>query len=207
MKTIIIDGYLNSEEAFFETLDYTEECFNLIATGNFTFADCKKVAKLTIDNALQNKVIALSDGYTKADLIYTLACNYNEYASQYKYRLMDNMKKKTAKFFRMLEMFSKPNTYNVVRLSDSVRKSPANDKHTYYVNCIIGEVNLYMIVWDIPHQVSNYSITFLNGKKVKDYEHIWMYSKDGFDNFRNFIYWFEKAKEDTLMPKELKDIK
>lgn len=207
MDTIIINGGLDSEEAFFETLNYTEECFNLIATGNFTFADCKKVAKLTIDNALQNKVIALSDGYTKADLIYTLACNYNEYASQYKYRLIDNMKKKTAKFFKLLDMFSKPNTFNVVRLSDGVTKPLANDKHIYYVECIIGKVNLYMIVWDIPHQVSNYSFTFLNGKEVKDYEHIQMCSEDGIKNFRNFIYNFEKAKKDTLASEGLKNIK
>lgn len=208
METIIIDGDLDTEEAFFKTINYTEECFNLIATGNYTFSDCKKVAKLTIDNALQNKVIAFSDGYTKADLIYTLACNYNEYASQYKYKLMDNMKKKTAKFFKLLEMFSKPNTFNMVRLSDSVRKISANDKHTYHVKCKIGHIWLYMIVWDIPHEVSNYSLTFMNGKEVKgDYEHIWMYSDDGIENFRNFIYWFEKAREDTLMLEGLRDIK
>ena len=63
METITIDGNLDTEEAFFKTLDYTKECFNLITKGNYTFGDCKKIAKLTIDNALQNKVIAFSDTF------------------------------------------------------------------------------------------------------------------------------------------------
>ena len=211
METITIDGNLDTEEAFFKTLNFTNECFNLITKGNYTFGDCKKIAKLTINNALQNKVIAFSDTFDKqikTDLIYTLASDYNEYASQYKYRLMDNMKKKTAKFFKLLDMFSKPNTFSVVRLSDAVNKSPASEKHTYHVKCKIGHIWLHMIVWDIPHQVSNYSLTFMNGKKVKgDYEHIWMHSDDGIENFRNFIYYFEKARDDTLILEGLKDIK
>ncbi len=185
-------------DKFIETIDFAKYCISMIADGNTSFIQCKKVATKIVNDALETKKISINDKdefYNKDYAIHAikLECNYYIH-NGYLEECIARMKKKTRLFISLLKQFS--TSFKMIRQADvDDEKSQLND-NSYIINCKLGKMNVLMTIVDIPHMTSSFYIVKVDDIKCDEvaYHNIAMDSPDAYENFMNFIFWVKAAK-------------
>ena len=186
-------------DKFVETIDFTKYCIPMIADGNTSSIQCKKVATKIVNDALEAKKISINDKdefYNKDYVIHMikLECNYYIHNS-YLEECIARMKKKTRLFIRLLKQFS--TSFKIIRQTDALdgEKSQLND-NSYIINCKLGKMNVLMTIVDIPHMTSSFYIVKVDDIECDEevYHNIAMDSPDAYENFMNFIFWVKSTK-------------
>lgn len=186
-------------DKFAETIDFAKYCISMIADGNASFAQCKKVATKIINDALEAKKISINDKDEFFDKHYVkhmlgLECYYYTNTG-YLEECIARMKKKTKLFIRLLKQFS--TSFKIIRQTDALdsEKSQLND-NSYLINCKLGKMNVLMTIVDIPHMTSSFYIVKVDDVECDEtvYYNIAMDSPDVYENFMNFIFWVKSTK-------------
>lgn len=185
-------------DKFIETIDFAKYCISMIADGNTSFTQCKKVATKIVNDALETKKIYINDKdefYNKDYAIQAikLECHYYIH-NGYLEECIARMKKKTRLFINLLRQFS--TSFKIIRQADvDDEKSQLND-NSYIINCKLGKMNVLMTIVDIPHMTSSFYIVKVDDIKCDEvvYHNIAMDSPDAYENFMKFIFWVKAAK-------------
>ena len=151
-------------------------------------ADYIQVATRVVEDAIRENKIEFGKAisYQKKQLIKDIALECEFFVKDYSWSICKNMKKKTRKFINCIEQFYKPNTFQIVSFSDIFGESNKTNDNKYSIKCNLNNCNIAIVINDIPHKLSTYSIEYINNKKCNEtYHNISINDVDSHNNFFN----------------------